>query len=124
MPPARRSNTGAPSSRSSSSTRRLIAGCESCKSRAARVNPPARLMVTKASISPSSIAISIADGRNKINLLDKWPATQYTSEYADASSREVHSQMCHHSHCSAAIESVAHAQQDTSLYVQASLLII
>ncbi len=81
-------------------------------------------MVTKASISPSSIAISIADGIDKVNLLDKWSATQYTDEYADASSREVHSQMCHHSHCSAAIESVAPAQQDSSLNVKASLLII
>src|SRR5215471_7186174 len=46
----------------------------------ARVNPPARLMVTKASISLSSIVISIADERNTINLFDKWVVTRYTDD--------------------------------------------
>jgi hypothetical protein len=37
-------------------------------------------MVTKASISLSSIAISIADGRDTINLFDKWAVTSYTED--------------------------------------------
>jgi hypothetical protein len=37
-------------------------------------------MATKASISLSSIAISIADGRDTINLFDKWVVTRYTDD--------------------------------------------
>src|SRR4051794_26617516 len=68
-PPGRRSNSGAPSSVSSSRMRRLIAGWEKCSAAEARVKPPWRTIATNA--STWSTSIRDADASERIYALDE-----------------------------------------------------